>query len=118
MQYDEIKSLLLSIDDPVLKLETLMDIGKTLAPIPEGKTGTEVKGCASRVEIYKGEDGQLYGTADSALVRGIIAILLAMKAANAGGVRDPFSEFPTLGLNLGAARLTGAAAVIEYLKNL
>jgi len=113
MQYDEIKSLLLSIDDPVLKLETLMDIGKTLSPIPEEKTGIEVKGCASRVEIYRSEDGQFYGTADSALVRGIVAILLAMKAAYAD-----FSELPALGLNLGAARLTGASAMIEYLKSI
>ena len=104
---------MLSIDDPVLKLETLMDIGKTLAPIPDGFVGTEIKGCASRVEIYKGDDGKFYAVADSALVRGVVAVLLAIKESGAD-----FSEFQNLNLNLGAARLTGTASMIEYLSNL
>lgn len=113
MTYNEIKTVLNSIDDPVLKLEALMDIGKTLIPIPNGQTGVEIKGCASRVEIFQDADGKLYGTADSALVRGIVRILLSMKEA-----RAPFDEFAKLGLNLGAARLNGAGAMIEYLGTL
>ena len=113
MSYDEIKSLLLSISDPVMKLETLMDIGGDLPPLPKGAAGVEIKGCASRVEIYRGPDGKFYGSADSAIVRGIVRVLLAMKEANA-----PFDEFPKLGLNLGAARLVGIASMIEYLRKL
>lgn len=113
MTYSEIKSLLMSIEDPVLKLETLMDLGKTLSPIPNGAIGTEIKGCASRVEIYRDTDGNLFATADSALVRGIIAILLAMKTENAD-----LGDFASLDLNLGATRMTGTASMIEYLKSL
>ena len=111
MNFEEIKLLLTGIDDPVLKLETLMDIGKTLPRIPDGKTGAEIKGCASRVEIYRDADGKLYGAADSAMVRGIVATLIAIKAAGAD-----FAEFESLGLNLGAGRMNGAGAVIAYLK--
>ena len=113
MNYNEIKSLLNSIDDPVLKLETLMDIGKELPPIPAGKIGTEIKGCASRVEIWHDEQGKFYGTADSALVRGIVSILLSMKESG-----TDFSEFSDLGLSLGAGRINGTTAMIEYLKTL
>jgi sulfur transfer protein SufE len=113
MTYDEIKSLLQSVDNPVMKLEIVMDIGKELPPIPAGKHGAEIKGCASRVEIYQDENGNFYGMADSALVRGIAAILLAMKEAGAD-----FDEFQTLGLNLGSQRLNGSASMIAYLKSL
>ena len=113
MNFNEIKSLLNSINDPVLKLETLMDIGKTMPEIPPGKTGVEIKGCASRVLIYKDGGGKFYGFADSALVRGLVAVLLSIKESGAD-----FSEFAALNLNLGAARLNGTAAVIEYLRTL
>ena len=113
MTYDEIKSLLKSIDNPAMKLEMLMDIGKDLAPIPPGHVGVEIKGCASRVEIWRAPDGKFYGAADSAIVKGIVRVLLAMKEADA-----PFGEFRNLGLALGSARLTGAASMIEYLEKL
>jgi len=96
-----------------MKLETLLDIGKELPRIPAGAKGVEIKGCASRVEIYKDANGRLYGTADSAIVRGIVTLLLAMKSENID-----LDEFNTFNLNLGAGRLNGAAAVIEYLKAL
>jgi len=113
MTFDEIKSLLKSISDPVQRLEAVMDIGKTLPPIPAGCRGVEIKGCASKVEIYPAPDGKLYANADSAMVRGIVAILLSIKRAGLA-----FSEFPALGLDLGAQRLHGGAAVIEYLESL
>ena len=113
MNFDEIKSLLNSLDDPVLKLEALMDIGKTLSPIPDGKVGVEIKGCASRVEIYRGADKKFHAAADSALVRGIVAVLLSIKEAGLD-----FSEFGGLRLDFGAARLNGTAAMIEYLETL
>ena len=113
MTYSEIKSLLLSIDDPVLKLETLMDLGRELRPIPDGRAGDEIKGCASRVEVWRSPDGGIFCNADSALVRGIAAVLIAMKNAGAD-----FSEFQSLGLNLGAARITGSRAMIDYLNNM
>ena len=113
MTYNEIKSLLMSLSDPAGKLEMLMDIGKDLPPIPPGHVGVEIKGCASRVEIFRASNGRFYGAADSAIVRGIVRVLLAMKESGA-----PFGEFKDLGLALGSMRLTGVASMIEYLEKL
>jgi len=113
MNYLEIKTLLTAIDDPVLKLETVMDLGKQLSPTPQHSACTEISGCASRVQICK-SGGLFYGTADSALVRGVVAVILAM--AN-DGIRDLRGEFESLKLNLGAGRLNGVNSMINYFEN-
>jgi sulfur transfer protein SufE len=113
MTYSEIKSLLLGISDPVMRLEAVMDIGRQLPPIPRGKKGVEIKGCSSHVEIWRDNRGRLHGSTDSALVRGIAAVLVSMKEAGAD-----LDDFPKLGLGLGAARLNGAASMIEYLRSI
>ena len=77
MTYDEIKNILANISDPALKLEMVMDIGKTLLPAPDGAVCSEISGCASRVEICRIKNS-FYGTADSAIVRGIVAIIISM----------------------------------------
>jgi sulfur transfer protein SufE len=115
MSYGEIKSLLAAVDDPVTRLEIVMDFGKRLHPIPRNAACAEISGCASRVRICRepAADGQtrdiFYGEADSSMVRGIIAIILAM--AN-GGVSDLRKEFDLLNLNLGAGRLSGVKEII------
>ncbi len=110
MNYTQIKSLLTKIDDPVLKLETVMDLGRQLLQKPSGCVSTEISGCASRVEIcYDGS--RFYGDADSALVRGIVAIIIAM--AN-DRVRDIRGEFTSLNLNLGAGRINGVDSMVRY----
>jgi len=111
MNYTEIKTLLTKITDPVDRLEFVMDLGMRLAPIPKSALCTEVRGCASRVEICRA-DGIFYADADSALVRGIVMILIAM--AN-WGISDLRGEFASLNLNLGAGRLNGAEGIIKEL---
>jgi sulfur transfer protein SufE len=111
MTYTEIKSLLMQIDDPVLRLEFVMDLGRNLSPIPQPCACTEVSGCVSRVQICKSEN-VFFGDADSQLVRGIVAIIIAM--ANEG-ISDLRSEFNSLNLNLGAGRLNGVEAIIKVI---
>jgi sulfur transfer protein SufE len=111
MDYNEIRSLLSAIDDPITKLEAVMDLGKELPQIPQDAACADIAGCASRVQICN-TGGIFYGAADSALVRGIVAIILSM--AN-GGVSDLRSEFESLNLNLGAGRLNGVNAIICFL---
>ena len=113
MNFSQIKSLLDSTNDPELKLELLMDIGKELPLIPPGQTGTRISGCASRVDIFRDNLGKLYANSDSAIVRGLIKVLFAIKEANLD-----FNEFSELKLNLGASRLIGTSAIIAFLKAL
>jgi sulfur transfer protein SufE len=113
MNYSEIKSLLNSTDNPVQKLEFLMDLGDSLPKIPDGKHGTEIRGCASRVEIFKDKNNNIYGFADSKLVSGIVTILIEMKKANVN-----LDDFWKLSLNLGSSRVNGATSMIAFLKAL
>ncbi|MDR1697037.1 MAG: SufE family protein [Rickettsiales bacterium] len=114
MNYTQIKSLLTQIDDPVLKLETVMDFGKQIRAMPRPCASTEISGCASRVEICR-SGGAFYGDADSALVRGVVAILVAMANSGVKNMRD---EFSGLNLSLGAGRLSGVDSMIRYFESL
>jgi sulfur transfer protein SufE len=114
MNYTEIKSLLMSMDDPVDRLEMIMDLGRELSPIPDSALCAEISGCASRVQICR-DSGVFYGDADSALVRGIIAIILAMQNDN---VQDLRGGFDLLNLQLGAGRLNGVNSIISFLQSL
>ena len=120
MTYVEIKNLLQSIDDPAMKLEMVMDLGGNLSPVPEGATCSEIVGCASHVEICI-DANKFYGRADSALVRGIVAILIAMldgKTISEIKEFDILSEFATLDINLGAGRLNGLESMVRFFHNL
>lgn len=113
MKYSEIKNLFKQIDDPVLRLELVMDLGNKLTPIPNSAECKDVLSCASSVQICQ-KDGVFYGTSDSALVRGIIAICISM--AN-DGVKNLKEEFDGLDINLGAGRLTGLDGIIKAINN-
>lgn len=120
MTYDEIKNLLSGISDAATKLEVVMDIGAQLSPVPDGATCNEITGCASRVEICRLKN-HFYGTADSALVRGIVAIMIAMvdgKTNTEIKQLDLLGMFNALNLNLGAGRLNGVNSMIRFLQNL
>lgn len=120
MDYAEMERMILATDDAAMRLELVMDFGAHMPTPPVGAVCTEITGCASHVEICR--DGvRFYGRADSALVRGIVAILVAMVDGKTPdeirqtGLRD---RFENLGLMLGAGRLTGVNSMIRFLENL
>lgn len=120
MKYDEIKKALSNIEDPVDKLDMVIDFGKNLSAVPENSTCTEILGCASFVQICQ-KNGKFFGTADSLMVRGIVAIILAMvdgKTIDEIKKMDMEDEFKSLNLNFGAARLNGIQSMISFFKNL
>jgi len=120
MTYNEIKQLLSVVNDPVEKLEMVMDLGAHIAPVPDNAICNEITGCASRVEICR-QDNHFYGRADSALVRGIVAIVVSMvdgKSPAEIQQMDLLGMFMNLNINLGAGRLNGVNSMIRFLKNL
>ena len=120
MKYSEIKNMLDMVTDPVMKLEMVMDLGRNLALVPNGAVCTEITGCASHVEICR-VGNNFYGVADSALVRGIVAIILSMvDGHSADEIKNmPLDAmFSDLNLNIGAGRLNGVNSMIRFLKNL
>lgn len=120
MKYQDIKNALMLIESPVEKLEMVMDLGKSLEPVPNGATCNEILGCASFVQICE-QDGRFYGVADSAMVRGIVAIILSLvdgKTVDEIKKLDLLGEFNSLNLNFGASRLNGIQSMISFFKNL
>ena len=77
MTYTDMKNMLDVVSDPVQKLELVMDFGRTLSDVPDGAVCTEIVGCSSFVELCR-VGNKFYGRADSALVRGMVAMFVAM----------------------------------------
>lgn len=120
MTYDEIKDMLAITDDPVTRLDMVMDLGTRLAPAPASAVCHEIPGCATRAVICR-DGNRFWGDADAALVRGIIAILIAMVDGHSPDeIRqmDLAGLFSDLNLNLGAGRLNGLNSMIRFLQNL
>ncbi len=120
MTYEEVKSALNMVDGAAEKLEMLMDIGAQMAPVPAGAVCHEIVGCASKAEICI-RGNRFYGCADSAIVRGIVAVLVAMvdgRSADEIKKMDIIGEFNRLNLSLGAGRLNGLNSMIRFLQNL
>ena len=120
MTYLEIKNALSLVESDADKLEMVMDFGKNLEPVPDDAKCSEILGCTSFVKICE-KNGRFYGFADSIMVRGIVAIILAMvdgKSIAEIKNMDLLSEFNSLNLNFGASRLNGIQSMISFFKNL
>lgn len=120
MTFDEIKNILSAVSDPATKLEMVMDFGHQMAPVPDGAVCTEIKGCTSRAAICR-VGNRFYGDADSAIVRGIVAIMIAIvdgKTPDEIKNMDLEKMFSSLHLQLGAGRLNGVNSMILFLHNL
>ena len=120
MTYEQIKQSLSLIQNPIDKLELVMDLGKNLTKVPDSAVCTEIMGCASFVQICR-DGNNFYGVADSAMVRGIVAIILSMvdgKSIEEIKKIDMLAEFQSLNLNFGAARLNGIQSMVSFFNNL
>ena len=120
MTYSEIKNALSLTENPVEKLEMVMDFGKDLPDVPKDAKCDEILGCASFVKICQ-KNGRFYGFADSMMVRGIVAIILSMvdgKTIQEIKKMDLMAEFNGLNLNFGASRLNGIQSMIRFFQNL
>ena len=109
----------------------VIELGRTLAPLPEAAHNeiNKVRGCASQVWLitHVKPDGSggprlsFQGDSDAHIVRGLIAILLALysdKPAQEILATDAFAVFDRLGLseNLTPQRSNGLRAMVERIK--
>jgi cysteine desulfuration protein SufE len=107
----------------------VIELGRTLPPFPEEKRDDahKVRGCASQVwfafERDGGEDPRLtfYGDSDAHIVRGLIAILLALysgRRASEVMAIDPEKVFGQIGLrdHLTAQRSNGLSAMVSRIR--
>lgn len=108
----------------------LIELGRKLPPFPEEQRGdaTKVQGCASQVWLVSrtmagGEGPRLnfVGDSDAHIVRGLIAILLALysdRAARDILATDPGAVFARIGLkdHLTPQRSNGLRSMVERIR--
>ena len=108
------------------KYEYLIELGKALAPFPEGKKTEDrlIKGCQSRVWLDSElRDGRLYFSADSdaIITKGIISLLIDVYSGRTPEeiAADDFGFVADIGLkeNLSPTRANGLVSMIETIKN-
>ena len=119
MTYNELKQMIDAIDNPVERLEFVMGLGTDLETVPCTAECYDIAGCASAVQICI-DNGRFYARADSALVRGLLVILLAMidgKKIEQIKEMDLAEMFAQLNLNLGMGRMNGVNSMIRFFQN-
>ncbi|MGZ5802768.1 MAG: SufE family protein [Xanthobacteraceae bacterium] len=131
MNIDEIIDNFALLDDWDDRYRYLIEIGRMLEPMPEtGHAETnKVQGCASQVWLTtqvspngaKGPVLKFHGDSDAHIVRGLIAILLALysgKPAQDILAADAIALFERLGLkeHLTPQRSNGFRAMVERIR--
>lgn len=117
------------LDDWEDRYRYVLDLGKELPPLSEDEhsEGNKVRGCASQVwfvsEIGQGENPEITfrGDSDAHLVRGLIAILLALysgKPAKYILETDADALFARIGLreHLTAQRSNGLSSMVQRIR--
>ncbi|NDR54908.1 SufE family protein [Aliiruegeria sabulilitoris] len=120
------------LDDWEERYRHVIDLGKAMPPLEESLRvpATKVDGCASQVWLVPEIEGQgadavfsFRGDSDAMIVRGLIAILLALysglTAREALAVDAP-AELARLGLNehLSSQRSNGLRAMVQRIRDL
>lgn len=120
MNFTQVKSILLSIDDQVERLETVMGFGKLLGPVPENAKCTEIKGCSSSVSLCN-VGNNFYGAADSLMVAGLVFIVISIVDGKSPAEIKEINileELKSLEINMGTGRMMGLESMIHFLHNL
>jgi cysteine desulfuration protein SufE len=131
MTIDEIRDNFELLDDWDDRYRYVIELGRTLDPMPEAEhsQANKVQGCASQVWLSTslhpdGPGGSaltFVGDSDAHIVRGLIAILLALysdKSAREILSADAISLFEQLGLreHLTPQRSNGFRSMVERIK--
>ena len=130
--FEEIAETFEFLDDWEDRYRHVIDLGKAMPPLDEGLRvpATKVEGCASQVWLVPEVDGsgpgaviRFRGDSDAMIVRGLIAILIALYSGltvdEALKVDAP-AELGRLGLNdhLSSQRSNGLRAMIQRVRDL
>ena len=114
-------------DEWLDRYEYIIDLGKSLEPLPEEKKTEEnlIKGCQSRVWLdSEKRDGKIYFAADSdaIITKGIISLLISVYSGHTAEeiASDDFSFIEKIGLkeNLSPTRANGLVSMIERIKTI
>ncbi|MEJ8560446.1 SufE family protein [Yoonia sp. GPGPB17] len=114
------------LDDWEDRYRHVIDMGKAMAPLEDALRvpATKVDGCASQVWLVPRIEGDTFtfrGESDAMIVRGLIAVLIALynnQPVSEIGKIDAAAELGRLGLNdhLSAQRSNGLRAMVERIR--
>ncbi len=124
MTFDDIREELSQFDDMEDRYRALIELGRTLEPMPEAlKTdATKVRGCSSQVWLHAQHraDGRLHflGDSDAHIVRGLVAVLMSLiqdQMPHMIAAVDARARLAELGLagHLSPTRTNGFAAMAQ-----
>ena len=128
---DQIRADFEFLDDWEDRYRYVIELGRTLTPLPETahNDANKVRGCASQVWLETHVDGgpgpaarlTFRGDSDAHIVRGLIAILLAVHSGQTAAevlATDAQAIFGTLGLNehLTPQRSNGLASMMSRIR--
>jgi cysteine desulfuration protein SufE len=129
---DEIADNFTLLDEWDDRYRYVIELGRTLQPLPEGAhtDANKVQGCASQVWLltHVKQDGAagpvltFEGDSDAHIVRGLVAILLALysgKSAREILAIDAIALFDSIGLreNLTPQRSNGLRSMVERIRS-
>jgi cysteine desulfuration protein SufE len=130
--FEEIADTFEFLDDWEDRYRHVIDLGRAMPPLEDGLRvpATKVEGCASQVWLVPEIDGSgaaarlgFRGDSDAMIVRGLIAVLIALygglSAREALGV-DAQAELGRLGLDdhLSSQRSNGLRAMVERIRRI
>ncbi|MEL6684883.1 MAG: SufE family protein [Pseudomonadota bacterium] len=114
------------LDDWEDRYRHVIDMGKAMEPLEDALRvpATKVDGCASQVWLVPKIEGETFtfrGESDAMIVRGLIAVLIALyndQPVSEIGKIDAAAELGRLGLNdhLSAQRSNGLRAMVERIR--
>lgn len=131
LSIDEIVDNFMFLDDWDDRYRYLIELGRTLAPMPEAShtDANKVRGCASQVwlETHVDRNGpepvlSFLGDSDAHIVRGLVALVLALYSGRPAGeiiTTDAMELFRKLGLSehLTPQRSNGVRSMVERIRN-
>jgi cysteine desulfuration protein SufE len=128
MTFDDIKDDLALLDDMEDRYRALIDLGRSLPPMPDAlKTdATKVRGCSSQVWLHAStnKDGRMtfLGDSDAHIVRGLVAVLLSLiqnKLPSEIAAVDARAKLAELGFggHLSPTRTNGFAAMAQRVRD-
>ncbi len=130
--FEEIADTFEFLDDWEDRYRHVIELGKAMEPLPENQRvpATKVDGCASQVWLVPELEGQgagarftFHGDSDAMIVRGLIAVLIALyDGLTVEDVMtvDAQAELGRLGLNdhLSAQRSNGLRAMVQRIRDI
>ncbi len=131
-EFEEIADTFDFLDDWEDRYRHVIDMGKAMEPLPESQRipATKVEGCASQVWLVPEIDGagagarfRFKGDSDAMIVRGLIAVLIALYdglTLDEVSAVDAPAELARLGLDehLSAQRSNGLRAMVQRIRDI